>query len=92
MPVYFAHRRSLWERGSSEHLNNIVRSTSRRSEPFAFGPKTSGNGGLRSACDINDRPRTIRNWNKLSGGFSPTRRARCFRWLKLAATWLKRAT
>jgi IS30 family transposase len=63
---FFAHPHSLWERGSNEYLNRIVR------EFFSEGvPITSDPARLAMvAAEINDRPRKIFDWMKPSEIFA----------------------
>jgi IS30 family transposase len=66
LPVFFAHSRSPWERGSNENLNRIVREYLPKgveitSDPTYLAP---------IAAEINDRPRKLHDWKKPSEVFT----------------------
>jgi IS30 family transposase len=66
LPVYFAHPHSPWERGSNENLNRIVREYFPKGVAITSDPKYLA----AVACEINDRPRKILDWQKPSELFA----------------------
>jgi IS30 family transposase len=60
MPVYFAHPHSLWERGTNENTNGLLR------QFFPAGTRfnrVSRREIKRVQTLLNNRPRKILNWD-----------------------------
>ena len=67
MPVYFADVKSPWQRGSTKHLNGLLR------QYFPKGTDTSRwtTRELQAVADtINNRPRGILGWRSLAEAFT----------------------
>ncbi len=61
MQVYFAHKGSPWERGTSENNNGLIRQFFPKGTDFTL----VNNEELKRAQDLlNDRPRRVLNWKK----------------------------
>jgi IS30 family transposase len=66
LPVYFAHPHSLWERGSNENLNRVLREYLPKGTDITSDPAYLA----AIAAEINDRPRKIHDWRKSSEVFT----------------------